>query len=254
MCKNCNINMKTKVTKIKKIKNIKKNKKIKETNKQEHTSYVSIIESYKTNWLSYLVFLVAAVSLSAENMLLGISLANFSFFYIYVSHIFCHNELCPLYYIHKYHHEISGWFSQLIEILLELFLFMLLSFILPANLCNEWIIMFSALLYISIHIMNYGFLHINNVHVSHHRDMNTNFSPDFYDVFFGTKHPFETEVENTNHYIPNIIIVFIVVYLFQQVCKHKQGFYENYRCIFSWLFKFSIVFFALFLSYILTIQ
>lgn len=248
MCENCYIDMDTKVTKVTKIKKIKKSK------QQEHASYVSIIDSYKTNWLSYLVFLVAAVILSAENMLLGISLANFSFFYIYISHIFCHNELCPLYYIHKYHHEISGWFSQIIEILLELFLFMSLFFILPANLCNEWIIMFSALLYISIHIMNYGFLHVNNVHVLHHKDINTNFSPDFYDVFFGTKHRTEMAVENTNHYIPNIIIVFIVVYLFQQVCKHKPGFYENYRCILVWLFKSSIAFFALFLSYIWTIQ
>ena len=49
--------------------------------------------------------------------------------------------------------------------------------------------------------------------------METNIGPDICDVVFNTKNLNNTHVENTNHYIPNVIIItFIIVlikYLFE---------------------------------------
>jgi hypothetical protein len=52
-------------------------------------------------------------------------------------------------------------------------------------------------------------------------DIYTNIGPDICDVAFNTKNPKNTEVENTNHYIPNIIIVTMIVLLI------KYYFYTN---------------------------
>lgn len=240
--------MKTKEKEVKKIKKLKKTKP-KPPEKQEH---ISIANVYKTNWLPYLVYMASAAILSMENMLLGNIIANISFCSIYISHIIFHNKLCPLYYLHKYHHENNGLFSQIIEISLEVFHFMLVFIILPTNLSNEWIILFCALVYISVHYINYGLLHVNNVHALHHKDIVSNYGPDYYDVLFGTKHSSQTEVENVSHYIPNMTISFIIVYLLQQVCKYKPGFHDSYRNILSWLFKSSIVFFAISTFYLVS--
>lgn len=239
MCNKSNNKMDTKLKKIKKSK------------KQKKAKNISILNAYKKNWLQYSVYVVAAAILSMENMLLGISIANFSFFWIYISHMFLHNKFCPFYYLHKYHHENNGLFSLVIEILLELFVFVILFFILPTNLYNEWVILFCGFIYTSVHNINYGLVHVNNVHALHHKNMDTNYGPDYYDVLFKTKHSLETEVENTSHYIPNIIVSFIIVYLFQQVSKYKPGFYENYRCVLSWTVKLLIVFFAVSTFYLL---
>jgi hypothetical protein len=49
--------------------------------------------------------------------------------------------------------------------------------------------------------------------------VNLNFGPDVCDVMFGTKHTSEDCVENTNHYIPNIIIITFIVLILKYVCR-----------------------------------
>jgi hypothetical protein len=49
--------------------------------------------------------------------------------------------------------------------------------------------------------------------------VNLNFGPDVCDVMFGTKHSSEDCVENTNHYIPNIIIITFIVLILKYVCR-----------------------------------
>ena len=63
------------------------------------------------------------------------------------------------------------------------------------------------LFYCSVHNVNYSIFKVNKVHSLHHKEVNVNFGPDVCDVLFGTKHYSENSVENTNHYVPNILII-----------------------------------------------
>jgi len=46
--------------------------------------------------------------------------------------------------------------------------------------------------------------------------------PDIFDVLFGTKHPSDIGPENTNHYIPNIIISTCIVLFLQYLYKQPR--------------------------------
>ncbi len=69
-------------------------------------------------------------------------------------------------------------------------------------------------------------------------------------LFFGTKSPLDTEVENTDHYIPNIIIGFIIVYFFQCMYE-KSEVYKFYLC-FSGIamLSFSALLYVIFSTYL----
>jgi hypothetical protein len=51
--------------------------------------------------------------------------------------------------------------------------------------------------------------------------VNVNFGPDVCDVLFGTKHYSENSVEDTKHYIPNILIITGIVIILKYVCKDE---------------------------------
>ena len=75
------------------------------------------------------------------------------------------------------------------------------------------------LFYCSVHNINYSIFKVNSVHTLHHKEVNVNFGPDICDVLFGTKHSIEDCVENTNHYIPNILIITGIVMILKYLCK-----------------------------------
>jgi hypothetical protein len=75
------------------------------------------------------------------------------------------------------------------------------------------------LFYCSVHNINYSIFRVNGVHRLHHTEVNLNFGPDICDVMFGTKHSSEDCVENTNHYIPNILIITCIVMILKYICK-----------------------------------
>jgi hypothetical protein len=75
------------------------------------------------------------------------------------------------------------------------------------------------LFYCSVHNVNYSIFKVNGVHRLHHTEVNLNFGPDICDVMFGTKHSSEDCVENTNHYIPNIVIITCIVLILKYVCR-----------------------------------
>jgi hypothetical protein len=87
---------------------------------------------------------------------------------------------------------------------------------------NIWTAISFILFYSTVHNINYGQLRVNDVHFMHHMDIYTNIGPDICDVAFNTKNPKNTEVENTYHYIPNIIIITIVVMLLKYLSKNND--------------------------------
>jgi hypothetical protein len=111
------------------------------------------------------------------------------------------------------------------EFLMEIFLLfgvsVLVNIILkPTFLCNfinPYIFIFGILVYISVHFINYGLYKINNVHQLHHEYINVNYGFDILDNIFNTKYCKENTFENLNHYIPNMLVAFIITIIIKQI-------------------------------------
>jgi hypothetical protein len=78
---------------------------------------------------------------------------------------------------------------------------------------NKWIIIFLWIIYTTVHNINYGYFKVNEYHLKHHDEPLSNIGPDIFDYLFQTKNKDTINHENIDHYIPNIIGAFIIVYL-----------------------------------------
>jgi sterol desaturase/sphingolipid hydroxylase (fatty acid hydroxylase superfamily) len=78
------------------------------------------------------------------------------------------------------------------------------------------VILFYAIWYTSVHIVNYSIIG-SQVHKDHHKNVGTNFGPDVLDQLFGTNH--EPVKEDLISLAPNMIIAFGVVFLLKQCIK-----------------------------------
>jgi len=75
------------------------------------------------------------------------------------------------------------------------------------------VILFYAIWYTSVHIVNYSIIG-SPVHRNHHRNVGTNFGPDILDHIFGTNH--EASKEDFIDMVPNMVIAFGIVLLLKQ--------------------------------------
>jgi hypothetical protein len=88
----------------------------------------------------------------------------YTFLSSYVGHVILHDDLfyyLPYSILHRYHHEIHSPFSYFINILSECSLLTIALFLLPLN---PWSMLFGALMFVTIHYINYSWLHINTYH------------------------------------------------------------------------------------------
>lgn len=175
---------------------------------------INVLTSLKTNYLSWIVILLSISIISqpfiAAGFITFFSLLLFAYFVHRGSHDF-RNVFTIL---HHYHHENDNFFSHFSQIILELSLGLLvvpLYYYLGDNYINIWTAILFTLFYSTVHNYNYGQLRVNDVHFLHHKEINTNIGPDICDIAFNTKNKKNTEVENTDHYIPNIIIITVLV-------------------------------------------
>lgn len=75
-----------------------------------------------------------------------------------------------------------------------------------------------GLFYSTVHIFNYNIIN-PKVHEEHHNDKNTNYGIDIWDILFNTKN--NSEIENFNHSIINLIIILIIFYLIHRLFTKK---------------------------------
>ena len=169
-----------------------------------------------------------------------------SFLYIflssYVGHVILHDDLfyyLPYSILHRYHHEIHSPFSYFINILSELSQLTISLFVLPLN---PWSMVFGALVFVTIHHINYSWLHVNSYHEKHHENVNLNLSPDIVDALFGTKHPDTPLFEDTTHMIPNVILCALFVFWLKQhyTPSWKPWIYTIWITVFVYLLIHSI--------------
>jgi hypothetical protein len=218
----------------------------------EKPNNISVIESLKENWLSWIVTILCVSILSYPNIFSGI----FTIIIVMIMYYFVHRVqhsfgLNILSVVHHYHHETPhNFFSDFIEIVLEInfinnFFFIYLFDLFDTLFINQWVIILFTIMYITVHNINYSILRVNNVHRLHHGDVHYNHGPDVCDILFGTKHPSETTVENTNHYIPFTIVSFVFLYAMQCLWNYNADckFYLNILIHFILISSFVICLF-----------
>jgi hypothetical protein len=223
----------------KKVKDGKRRKNRKNIEKLNHRrEKLTFINSIRTNYLSWILLFVSISIISYPNLILAYT----TFFVLMISAYFWHalshiNKYISI--IHHYHHENNNFFSHFGQILIELSLGIvpLICYHCGFKFFDPWIVVYFTLFYTTIHNVNYGTFHVNQVHREHHEELFCNLGPDVCDVLFGTKSPNDLDVENTNHYIPNIIILTILVLILQYVCKNET--------IFNYLLCLTSVFYIL---------
>lgn len=206
------------------------------------TKYNYILQSLQINYKTFLLLFVVLVILSKNNYLVCFITFFVLLFSSYLAHYFYHCEIFyPMNVVHIYHHENNNFFSHFIQLVLE---FATACFILCIHylfgtplFLNEWILLFFYIFYTTIHNVNYGFFHINDVHELHHKMLNKNFGPDICDIVFQTKHDVENSIENIDHYIINIIVVFIFIYYLKQLCEKEEN-KKRFKIIFIGIYLF----------------
>ncbi len=143
----------------------------------------------------------------------------------YFVHRFSHDFRNIFTILHHYHHENNNFFSHFSQILLELsFIVSLVPayYILGDKYISIWTAILFIIFYSTVHNYNYGQLRVNDVHFLHHQNIHTNIGPDICDVMFYTKHPTNTEVEDTTHYIPNIVIITLFICILKYLCSNNK--------------------------------
>ena len=218
--------------------NINVNNEKKEIIKKE----ITIFNSITKNYLSWIVILFAICIISYNNIFKGIFTFAFGIFLVYFMHLSSHLSLTVFSSLHHYHHNHNNFFSHFIQYVIELSIPIL--FLPFHSIFDLWIVMLTAIFYSSIHNINYGYFRVNDVHSSHHKDVFTNIGPDVCDVLFGTKNNNDTTVEITNHYIPNIIIITIIILILKYACLNESV-KHMLNNILYFFFAFTIIFYVI---------
>lgn len=198
---------------------------------------ITVLNSIKENYLSWVAIFIAIYLVSRNHFFNGVITFFVIFFLAYFVHLGSHFQINLFTVLHHYHHDNSNFFSHFIQLIMELAfpaIFLVLQYLYGTIFLDKWVIMLFVLFYTSVHNINYGYFRINNVHSLHHKTYFTNLGPDICDIMFGTKNNLNETVENTNHYIPNIIIITLIVLCLQYFCLN-----ETFNNIFN---KFIVIF------------
>ena len=198
------------------------------TNKQL-TTCDAFVKSITKNYKSWVCMLVAIYFVSKPNLIEGYFTFGVMLLFSYYIHKETHAVRNFLTIAHHYHHEHNNFISNFVQILLEFQagcgLNMLLYYLFNGRFFNTWAMMLSYLFYSSVHNINYSIYHVNHVHELHHKHQDTNMGPDICDIIFGTKNenmPANEYIENTDHYIFNIIVGAIIVLIIQNLYSNDS--------------------------------
>ena len=185
----------------------------------------SLKKSVFINYKSWFLLIVSVLILSSNNIIKG--LKTF-FFMLFASHLFHYSCHLALYTnsVHLYHHNHNNYLSHISQIILEfcsILFFIFSKHIWSWNFLNEYIIIFYYLFYTTVHNVNYSIFHVNNVHENHHKLLLLNLGPDFCDILFQTKFDVMQSLENTDHYLGNILFALLFVLVGKLIWHHASS-------------------------------
>ena len=198
----------------------------------------TIIQSISINYKSWLSIFVSLylISMYRQNFII----ASITFFvmmtFSYLFHYLLHFKYTyPHNITHLYHHKFTHSFSNMLQLMLEFIsilavIFIKKSFTVFLSFVDEWAVLYFYFFYTTMHNINYGYFHVNKVHEIHHKELSSNLGPDICDILFGTK---QESVENTDHYIWNIVFSSLLILLLQQFWKKSMVFERHTYIVFS---------------------
>lgn len=131
--------------------------------------------------------------------------------WIYVSHRTTHRGQNPIMHeLHRRHHDpdpaVSGSFlAHAMELVSTLVGGGILFLLAPGWLFHRGTVVFSTLLYTTVHLYNYH-CGMSPEHQAHHEDPMTNYGPGFIDYLMGTS----DTVELLGHMVPNVLCVMLM--------------------------------------------
>lgn len=185
-----------------------------------------IMDSILMNYKSWLVLFICLYWIQPANWMITFMSFFAMMFFSHIFHYMCHWKYSyPYNIVHLYHHSSSHMFSHVIQQLLEFVSILSMLYmkkIIGMNFINDWVIGFFYLFYTSIHNVNYSIFHVNHVHEIHHQVFLQNLGPDICDLILGTKYCPEEGVENTDHYIPNILICFSIIMILKRIWNRLE--------------------------------
>jgi hypothetical protein len=196
------------------------------------TNAFTTLNSIKINYISWIIIIICVFMVSYPNFGWGAITFIIMILMYYVGHVLSHSNKNLFTAVHNYHHDHDNFFSHFSQIILECGVPVVLIpyyYLYGNTFLNVWTVVLFVFYYTTIHNYNYGYKKVNDVHYKHHLNVFTNLGPDICDVTFGTKNNQDVQVENTNHYIPNIIIGTTLVLIIKYGCALDQNF--KYLCI-----------------------
>ena len=203
---------------------MKLNKKSKNKKKYNLKLLYKTTYSIQKNLKSWVFLFIAVYFISEKsNFQKGLATMFILIFLAYWGHKMTHLKRDWFRISHIYHHENDNFFSNFIQIILELSVALTtiyINYFLLDNKLDKWIIIFMYIFYTTIHNINYSILKVNKTHELHHENINTNFGPDICDILFDTKNKNikkKDYIENTDHYIPNIIATLIIILILKKI-------------------------------------
>jgi hypothetical protein len=211
---------------------------------------INVCKSIKLNYKSWIILFLALYIIKCATIPDIITLIIM----LLSVHIFHHLAHYPFFYpincSHLYHHDNNNFFSHFIQIIIEFVLILTpiivkYLFFYNSHFFNTYLIIFIYFFYTTVHTINYSLFHVNNIHEFHHINKLKNAGPDICDIIFNTKHDVENQLENTDHYIPNIIssvlLIFLLKYIFKLFNNNEEFFINIFFCIMYLLFLFLFI-------------
>tara|TARA_B100001057_G_C22789634_1_gene927076 strand:- start:669 stop:1250 length:582 start_codon:yes stop_codon:yes gene_type:complete len=176
-------------------------------------------------WISFPILLIGKEDGYASAFIQALLL----FYWSYMGHVYAHHASLqyPLNMINTHvslHHAklkyVPRWFELMIEAFnnfMGFFVIYLLQSIAGVKLFNLKLILYSAFLYIGLHIFYYSVLTDSKYHQVHHDDPFYNYSPELFDIIFNTKKYDKNydKISLIHEAIPALISYYLVIYIFK---------------------------------------
>ena len=215
---------------------------------------LAIVKSITQNYKSWVCILVSIYIVSKPNLIAGYFTFSIMLWLAYYIHKESHSVRNFLTIAHHYHHEHNNFISHFVQILLEFQagcgINILTNYLFNGQIFNTWTMMLFYLFYTSVHNINYSIYHVNHIHELHHKAQDTNLGPDICDIIFGTKNEnmaVNEYIENTDHYMFNIIIGTIIVLILQTLYSN-----DNYKELMNATANYSLLISAILILIITT--
>jgi hypothetical protein len=182
---------------------------------------------FRNQFLVLLIGIILGLILTYDNYspIITVVTITILFFYSYFDHVIAHMIPKTFFNTHVlFHHNqnentnnlqtIINWLVEFLTNCSMFLIFYIIKTILNLNFIPNIIILYYAIIYITVHNINYTIFHISENHSFHHKsNLNgkiCNYGPDTLDHLFNTN--YNDNFEDFTHMLPNMLFAFFILY------------------------------------------